>query len=239
MHSLYKKNEILFAIIWIAIYSIVSVTIRNQFGDESIYMLFFLAFVAVRITFFIKKYHLEQKYGLKNWPNDSEKFLYFIPIWILTTGNLWGGVKIVYAPMDQIFATLSMFFIGYIEEVIFRGFLFQGILKKDGANMAIIIVSITFGMGHIINLFSGQRNVETILQILFAISWGFIFTSGFYKSGSLFPFILAHGLIDAFSKFANANPKRELMYIIATIVVAVFYCPYILRREDKKSYHST
>lgn len=35
---------------------------------------------------------------------------------------------------------------------------------------------LTFGIGHIVNFFSGQASFETVMQIIFAISWGFILT---------------------------------------------------------------
>ena len=41
----------------------------------------------------------------------------------------------------------------------------------------------------------------------------------FYKSKSLFPSIIAHGLINVFSKFGIENPTTKWLYIILTIVV--------------------
>lgn len=232
MYRLYKKNEISFALVWIAIYCLVATPIRGQLGDESPFMLVSLALIATGITVFIKKYHLEEKYGLDTYPKRPRSYLYFIPVWILTTGNLWGGFELSYTGLAQVGAVLSMVLVGYIEEVIFRGFLFQGILAKDGAAKAIVIVSVTFGIGHIVNLFAGQANLETILQIIFAIAWGFLFTSIVYKSKSLIPCILAHGMVNAFSKFAQESVLSKWGYIFATILVVAIYCPYLLKLKE-------
>ena len=123
MLKLYEKNEILFAVLWILLYCFVSIPIRGNFGDESIWMLLALFLIAVGITVFVKRHHLEEKYGLDRWPKNNKRFLFFIPVWILVTGNLWGGFGMAYSGMAQVFAVLSMLLIGYIEEVIFRGFL--------------------------------------------------------------------------------------------------------------------
>ena len=51
----------------------------------------------------------------------------------------------------------------------------------------------------------------------------------YYKSQSLIPCILAHGLVDAFSKFVadNGSMTAEWVYMGATIVVAFAYCAYL------------
>ena len=236
MLKLYEKKEILFAVLWIMLYCFVSIPIRGNFGDESVWMLLELFLIAVGITVFVKKHHLEEKYGLDRWPKDNKRFLFFIPMWILVTGNLWGGFGMAYSGMAQVFAVLSMLLIGYIEEVIFRGFLFKALIPKDGIVVSIIISAVTFGIGHIVNLFAGQANLETVIQVFFAIAWGFIFTMVFYKSGSLIPCIIAHGLVDVFSKFAVEDASMTLgwIYMAATIVIAIVYCLYLKKLPDKE-----
>ena len=236
MLKLYEKNEILFAVLWILLYCFVSIPIRGNFGDESIWMLLALFLIAVGITVFVKRHHLEEKYGLSRWPKDTKRFLYFIPMWILVTGNLWGGIRMAYGGLAQVFAVLSMLLIGYIEEVIFRGFLFKALIPKDGIVVSVIISAVTFGIGHIVNLFAGQANLETVIQVFFAIAWGFIFTIVFYKSGSLIPCIIAHSLVDAFSKFAAEDVSMIFawIYMVATIVIAIGYCLYLKRLPDKE-----
>ena len=236
MLKLYEKKEILFAVLWIMMYCFVTIPIRGNFGDESIWMLLALFMIAIGITVFVKKHHLEEKYGLARWPKDTKRFLYFIPMWILVTGNLWGGIGMSYNGLAQIFAVLSMLLIGYIEEVIFRGFLFKALIPKDGIVIAVIISAVTFGIGHIVNLFAGQANLETVIQVFFAIAWGFIFTMVFYKSGSLLPCIIAHSLVDAFSKFAaqESSMLTDWIYMVATIVIAIVYCLYLKRLPNKE-----
>ena len=48
-----------------------------------------------------------------------------------------------------------MLCVGFAEEVIFRGFLFRA-MEKDNVKTAIIGSSVTFGLGHVLNLVNGS-----------------------------------------------------------------------------------
>ena len=231
MKKLYEKKPKQFAVLWILIYCFVSIPIRGELGDESIFMLIALALIAAGITAFVKINHLEAEYGLTGWAKDAKKYWYFIPMFILATGNLWRGFALSYSGMAQVFAVLSMLLIGYIEEMLFRGLLFKALISKDGIKLSVIISSVTFGIGHIVNLLAGQANVETVIQVFFAIAWGFIMTMAFYRSGSLLPCIVVHGVVNSLSKFADDSGSiaMEWVYMGATIVVAIIYCTYLSR----------
>ncbi len=193
-------------------------------------MLILLSVIAAGILIFVKKYGLEEKYGLTGWKGSAKDYLFFLPMLIISTGNLWGGVGMVYSGVSQLFAVLSMLLIGFIEEMIFRGFLFRILLKRNSAASAITISAVTFGIGHIVNLLAGQVSTETVIQVFFAIAWGFIFTFVFYKSGSLWLCIIVHGLVDAFSKFALHSSITDVVYMIVTIAVSAAYCAYLSRK---------
>ncbi|MDE7303170.1 MAG: CPBP family intramembrane metalloprotease [Oscillospiraceae bacterium] len=238
MKKLYEKSELTFSILWIVVYCCVSGTIRGNLGDDSIFMLLGLLLIAAGIFAFVKKYRLEEKYGLVKWQGKASDYWFYIPMLILMTGNLWRGFALAYSGVSQVFAVLSMLLIGFIEEMLFRGFLFRILLKKDPVPVAITITAVTFGIGHIVNLLAGQANLETVIQVLFAVAWGYIFTFVFYKSGSLLVCIVVHSLVDAFSMFAGENITMEWVYMGATILIAVIYCLYLSRKPAalKKSY---
>lgn len=231
MRKLYETKEILFAVLWIVAYCVIMSTIKGEFGYESVWMLLALIIFSTAITAFVKMNRLEEKYGLTGFPKDMKRYLFFIPMFILATGNLWDGFALSYKGLDLIFATLSMIMVGFVEEMIFRGFLFKAMLGNGKVVPAIIVSAVTFGIGHIVNLFAGQASFETMMQIIFAISWGFILTMAFYKSGSLIPCIIAHSMIDAFSLYGRDNELVDWIYIGATVVVAVIYCIYLGRKE--------
>ena len=231
MKKLYDNKPILFAVLWIVAYCVLTIPIRGNLGDESPWMLLALAAIAAGATAFVLRYKLAGKYGLTGWAKDSRRCWWFIPMWVLATGNLWGGLGVRYSGMAQVCAVLSMLLVGYVEELLFRGFLFRALLKKDGPTPAIIISAVTFGMGHIVNMLAGQASLETLLQVCFAVAWGFIFTYAYMKGGSLWPCVIVHGLVDAASMFGTDSMAADTVYMVATIAVAAVYCVYLSRQE--------
>ena len=163
-------------------------------------------------------------YGLVS-VKDSKKFLYFIPLMLIISVNLWNGININNSVVEIICHIISMINIGFIEEIIFRGFLFK-MMAKDDLKSAIIVSSITFGIGHIINLFTGGEFLSTLMQVFYCISIGYLFVMIFYKSGSLIPCIMCHSIFNALSIF---HVDGNLFYIssIFLIVVPLVYTYYI------------
>ncbi len=111
--------------------------------------------------------------------------------------------------------------------MIFRGLLFAAI-AKDNVRSAIVISSVTFGIGHIINLFngSGMNLANNLCQIVFAIAIGFLLVTIFYRGGSLLPCIVVHSAINVLSTFANnanAVVKRDIIQILVMILITVAY----------------
>lgn len=227
MKKFHEKNDLLFAILWIVVYCIVSIPIRGSLGDASPLMTAGLGVIGAGILIFVKVCGLEKEYGLVKWSGQAKDYLFFLPMLILMTGNLWGGITVLYGGVSQVFAVISMLLIGFIEELLFRGFLFRALLKRDPVPVAVTISAVTFGIGHLVNLFAGQGGIDSLLQVFFAIAWGYLFTLVFYKSGSLLVCIAVHGMVDTFSTFAAHKDNAALVYVIATIVISALYCLYL------------
>lgn len=130
-----------------------------------------------------------------------------------------------------------MLCVGFLEEVIFRGLLFKAI-AKDNIKSAIVISSVTFGIGHIINLFngSGMDLVGNLCQIGFAIAVGFLLVTIFYRGGSLLPSILFHSAINTLGTFANdtsLTTEMHLLHLAILIVITVAYTLILTRTLPK------
>ena len=127
---------------------------------------------------------------------------------------------------EIIFHILTMINVGFIEEIIFRGFLFK-MMAKESVKRAILVSALTFGIGHIVNLLNGASIIPTLLQICYAVSLGYLFVLIFYKSKSLIPCIITHALINSLSIF-NIETKISLYIIpIFLIIVPLLYAYYI------------
>ena len=234
MKKMYEKSEITFAIIWIVIYAVGMGTIQNNFGLDSLWHMLGLIVISVVLFLFVKGNSLMEKYGLAGWAKNSKAMLWFIPLWILSCMNLFGGLQADYPVPGVIYAAVSMALVGFAEELIFRGLLFKAMLKDGNIKAAIIVSSITFGLGHIVNLFTGHDLAETLLQVVFAVAMGFVFTLVYYKSGSLWPGVLAHSFIDVTSVYAPDEVSQTLNMIIhiGIFVISVAYCIYLVKNVE-------
>ena len=236
MKKLYEKNELTFAIVWIVVYCVLQ-SMANPLGKaigiEYVASAAFCVLQSIILFSFIRRNDLLKKYGLCKSHVPARRFLFYVPLFILASGNLWNGVAVNYSPAETICRVVCMLCVGFLEEVIFRGLLFVAI-AKDNVKSAIIISSITFGVGHIITLFTGSDMdlVSNLCQIVFAIAVGFLLVTIFYRGGSLIPCILVHSAINTLSAFANdANLTTEmrLLHLGILIVITVSYILILTR----------
>ena len=242
LKKLYEKSEIWFALAWIIGYVVLASTgdnISADLGIEKIVTLPILIALSAILYFFVKKNGLTGKYGLCKSQLPAAKMLFYIPLLVLLTANLWYGVAMNQSPLETVLYVLSMFCVGFLEEMIFRGFLFKA-MAKNGVRSAIIVSSVTFGVGHIVNLIngSGAELLPNLLQVVYAIAIGFAFVMIYCKTKSLVPCILTHSIFNGLSAFANEaamTPQRETVSGILLAVIGGGYALYLTLavKEDK------
>ena len=240
MKKLYEKNELTFAIVWIVVYCVLQSLanpLNKMIGIEYSASATFCILQAVVLFAFIRKNNLQKRYGLCGTPVPASRFLYYVPLVILASGNLWNGIALNYTPVEMVCWVVCMLCVGFLEEVIFRGFLFVAI-AKDNIRFAVIISSVTFGIGHIINLFngSGMNLVNNLCQIVFAIAVGFLLVTIFYRGGSLLPGIFVHAAINTLGTFANnrnLTTEMRLLHLVVLIVITVTYTLILTRTLPK------
>ena len=230
MRKFYETKPVLFAVLWIVIYVVLMAPLRGSYGDGSLQMLLGLVAISAVLLAVIRLLGIEKELGMTRWLQNGKQLLWLLPMWVLSTGNLWGGVGLRYDGITTVMAVLSFLLVGVAEEIIFRGFLFNGMRRTGSLTVAVVVSAITFGMGHIVNLLTGHATMETLVQIVFAVAWGFLFTFAYLKGGSLLPCIAIHGLIDVFSVFARDNEIAHWAYIAATVAVAVIFCLYLSKQ---------
>lgn len=246
MKKLYEKNELTFAIVWIVVYCVLQSLanpLNNAIGVAYAASAAFCVLQTVVLFTFIRKNNLLKRYGLCKSPVPARRFLYYVPLVILASGNLWNGFALNYSPAETACRIVCMLCVGFLEEVIFRGLLFKAI-AKDNIKSTVIISSMTFGIGHIINLFngSGMALVNNLCQIVFAVAVGFLLVTIFYRGGSLLPCILVHSAINTLGTFANdANLTTEthLFHLAVLIAVTVVYTLILTRTLPQSQWEHT
>ena len=128
-----------------------------------------------------------------------------------------------------------MILVGFLEEIIFRGFLFKA-MAENNLKSAIIVSSITFGIGHFVNLIngSGAELLPNICQVVSAIAIGYLFVALFYKTKSLWAPIITHAVINSLSAFAVDITNTQQIIVSAVIsLIAVLYGTFILINRGK------
>ena len=229
MKKLYEKSELWFALVWIIAYCVlasVGDNLSSDIGILKVVTLPILIALSVILYFFVKKNGLGEKYGLCKPQMPASKMLYYIPLIILLTANFWFGFKLNASPLETVLYVLSMLCVGFLEEMIFRGFLFEA-MAKNGVKSAIIVSSITFGTGHIINLIngSGAELLPNLLQVIYAVAVGFAFVMIYYKTKSRLGCIATHSLFNAASAF-GAEAATTTQTIISAALIALISAVY-------------
>ncbi|MGL5634553.1 MAG: lysostaphin resistance A-like protein [Sarcina sp.] len=239
MYSLYKKNENWFAVVFIIIYVIgasLADNLSKNLGFEKSVTLLFNIILFIIIFLFIKKNNLFEYYGLCKSKLSLKSVLYYFPLIILVSVNLWFGVRMNFSILVTLLYILSMFFVGFLEEIIFRGFLFKSMCKEN-IKTAIIVSSLTFGIGHIVNLFnsSGTDLISNLCQISYAVAIGFLLVILFYHGKTLWPCIIMHSSLNALSVFANKAMVEtyNIPISIVLIIISLGYSIFLIKKASK------
>ena len=239
MKKLYEKNELNFALIWIGIYVVafsLGENISAAVGVAKCVTTPLCVIMTGILYYWIRQSGLQEKYGLCKMEGTAKSWLYFIPLVLLASTNMWGGLRMNLTVLEAVLHVISMIGVGFLEEIIFRGLLFKA-MSKTNVKSAILVSSLTFGMGHIVNLLNGREVLETLLQLCYAIAIGFVFVIIFYVGKSLWPCIIAHAVINCLSAFSNqeiASVSRSVFAAVFLCVVSFGYAAYILKKHPVK-----
>ncbi len=228
MNKIFEKHETLFCMLLILIYIVVNSVCVQNFGYTSSVSFIVNTILSVGLVGIVLALKKSAYYGFTKVRN-LKKYLYFIPLTVIISVNLWNGFNINHSASEIIFHILTMINIGFIEELIFRGFLFR-MMAKSNVKSAIIVSALTFGIGHIVNLLNGAELIPTLMQICYATAIGYLFVVIFHKSKSLVPCIITHCLVNSLSIF---NVENNLSLYIAPaflIIIPLAYAIYINKK---------
>lgn len=221
MNKLFEKHETLFCMLLIVFYIVINSVCVQNFGYTSCVSFIANTIFSVCLIALVLSLKKSAYYGFTKIQN-LKQYLFFIPLVLIISVNLWNGFNTNHPTSEIVFHILTMINIGFIEELIFRGFLFR-MMEKSSLNSAIIVSAITFGMGHIVNLLNGAELIPTLMQICYASAIGYLFVIIFHKSKSLVPCIITHCLVNSLSIF---NVENTLSLYIAPVFLTIIPLAY-------------
>ncbi len=237
MKHLYDKSELAFALVLIGVYIVLqslALELDRLIGIEYAASALLCTTQAAVILAFVAKNRLRERYGLVKPRIPARRMLCWIPLIILATRNFWGGLALNFTPLGTLCYLICMLAVGVVEELIFRGFLFRAMEQND-LRSAIIVSSVTFGIGHIVNLVngSGMELAENLMQIVGAVAIGFLFVIILHRSGSLLPCIAAHSFINMSSAFAGkTHDARQIVLSLVMTAIAAAYAIFITKSTE-------
>ena len=243
MKRLYEKSRILFAVIWIVAYCVlmsVGDALSSAVGIQKVITLPIALVLSLLLFWFIWKNGLAIEYGFCKPRESLGRMLFYIPALLMMGVNLIFGVGIIMSAHETVLYILTMLCVGFLEEVIFRGLLFTA-MRTESESAAIITSSLTFGIGHIINLVngSGAELLPNLLQVVYAVAAGFMFVFIFIRTKSLIPCILIHGIFNSLSAFSTeasgADEHRIISAILLTVITGA-YALYLFLTRRKEDY---
>lgn len=241
MKKLYEKSELAFALCWIGVYCLLQSLanpLNRIIGVEGAANAVFNAALSAFLLAWLRKNGLLKRYGLCRPSAPARDLLWYLPLAALASGNLWNGAAGHMPPLELACYLFYMLWVGLLEELLIRGFLFRAI-ARDSVRQAVVITSVTFGLGHLLNMVNGSGMAlgENLFQVCYAVAIGFLFAAVMYWSGSLLPCVLTHSAINMLGAFANMEGlsirRRLLMAGVEWIIMAA-YALYLWRRNRNR-----
>jgi membrane protease YdiL (CAAX protease family) len=99
-------------------------------------------------------------------------------------------------------------FVGFSEELMFRGIFFYGVENSFGHVWAVVITAVVFGSTHAQNGFITGQWPQALEQAFLATLWGFWTGAVRLSLGTLFPLMIIHWLWDL-GLFSMTSSKAE------------------------------
>ncbi len=232
LKKLYDKSRLLFAVTWIIAYCVLmsaADALSEKLGTDKLITFPVALLLSVTLLVFLRRNGLFTAYGLCRSGASAKSMLYYLPLFLMLIANLWYGTALGCGIPEAALYILTMLCVGFLEEVIFRGLLFHA-MRGDNAVPAVIVSSVTFGVGHIVNLLngSGAELLPNLLQVVYATAAGFMFVMIYLKTGSLFGCIAAHGIFNALSVFADESGMTAATRILSALLLTLITGGYAL-----------
>ena len=233
MKILFDKNEVIFAVVLIVIYVVgsslmqrVSEAIGIAFLAETV----FVAAMSILLLVFIRRNGLMRHLGLCRSDVPAVRMWLYLPLILLAARGMLFGIGTEEPVQTLILRTVMMLCVGFLEEIIFRGFLFKGIAREN-LTRAVVISALTFSIGHIVNLLNGYDLFDSVTQIVYAAAVGFLLVLIFLRTGSLLACIGFHALNNILTGFTSAakltaavgeRPARMILLAAGLVMIAVY-----------------
>ena len=226
MTRLFEMNRMRHFYVWLALFllvNVIAVNIGINIGlDAHTAVAIPLAILTIALLTHLIRSGIAPRIGLGTPAQvPAARMWFYLPLWLLVAWPLAQGLRTDLTMMLLITITGHFIAIGILEEVLFRALLDEGKPVR-----AVIISTLTFGLGHMVSLLIGQGLTDTVFQVINATVVGFIFTMIVYLTRNLHVVIAAHIL---YNIMATATATSEgYTLLLAGLVVPLIYGAWLL-----------
>ena len=214
-----------------------------QWKNELIVSLFLIVTISTLKWWHIIGFRKIEKGGLKFiLPVVIAACIILNMAWVMGDDTLWfAGFK---TPRAFFTLLIVMVVLGFVEEGIFRGFLFHGLETVVSPFATVVLSAIVFGLFHFVNLLSHAPLIDTTYQVIHAAGMGFLYAALRLRLGAIWPLILLHGFWD-FSLFTlqtvqshnlpetNITSHFSLLLAVGMALPALLYGSFVYWRWKK------
>ena len=238
MLKLMEKNPVLHAVVWVVIY-VALVNVGDALSDMMKIAWLPTAVLLILLSFVLTGYLKHSKEGLGRLKlrgvsrQDSAQTLLYLPLIALAFIQFAAGPESSLSASDIAVICLLMAGTGFVEELLFRGLLFEGIRGKSGLNRAILISGVTFGLGHIVNLLRGYDAAQMAGQIVLAVVIGLVLALLIALTKNLMPGILFHIIFNISGSVTNGASASQTFIMIAVLAIALLYAAMLYSKLYK------
>ncbi len=229
-----KKLSLTLTIVFIVVYVVLtnagmllSAELNMPYLGQNLLLLVFSGFLLL----FTAKKKLTDTVGLL-WVSsrDIKASLFYIPLVFIIISNGIFFFDVQKPVLEMLMIMVFMVFVAFAEELLFRGLLFKAIEERSGSKTAVIISGVTFGFGHIVNLFTGYTGADQIMQIAVAVLIGIVLSLLFIRTKSILPGIVFHFLFNTASALsADVEPLYDYIMVGVIVVIGSAYLLYLLK----------
>lgn len=170
--------------------------------------------------------------------------------WLIIADGIYGFV-IDYAMSDKsrismpsvdktIAFTVVMLLVGIFEEFLCRGIILSNMLKKWGSSKAgiikaVVLSSLIFGLGHLVNLISAPTLIiRTLTQVMYTSLNGILFASIYLRCKNIWAVAILHAgydwlvLVSGIYSQLPASAVQVDAHPMSMLVTTMLYIPFAL-----------
>lgn len=242
LKALYARNAVTYALVWLGLYLVLNTITGNIAGalEMDINLVGAVPNLVLTIICYysLKKSGIAEEIGLLTKPAErAPVMLYYLPLLALPLISLAYGIKTSLTVTDVVVLLAMYTSVGFMEEIIFRGLMFKGLVRKWNRYVVVAFISFTFAIGHIVSMVAvAQSGTDTVLQVVNSFVVGFMFMAVVLASGNLTICVVAHILYNFLANISLVGRTTLAMVLINTVVTVLYFVYLLFRAKNVKAY---